>query len=436
MPKGQATSKYEYLLKDADFRRWFDNVRRGSIVTAYDWLRRVGFIHKNFGKTPKQIASLNPREATNFILDVISGLEAKNYKGGYIANCIKPLKSWLQFNGITIQQRIKITGRGDLVKVADERPPTPEEFGKILNMADLRAKVACSLVAFAGLRLEILGNFLGNDGLQVRDFPDLTIFSNNIEFDRTPAMITIRKSLSKTKKQFFSFLCDEGCDYLRQYLEWRIRSGEKLSPNSPIITPLKSSLAGQYIRTINIGDLMRKPIRNAGFQWRPYVFRRYFDTRLMMAEADGLIIRDWRVFWMGHKGDMEAVYTVSKALPEDVIEKMRDAYAKAAEKYLETTRKEGVTQDQVVATFNKQFLQMAGYSDEEIAQLGDLSALNPQEIQDLIKKKSMQALGLNGNSKQKIVPMIDVKDWIVQGWEFVTTLPTNEAIIKLPKIGD
>jgi len=122
---------------------------------------------------------------------------------------------------------------------------------------------------------------------------------------------------------------------------------------------------------------------------------------------------------------------VRKGLSQDVIDKMREGYAKAAEKYLITAKKEGMTEDKVIQTFNEQFLKMAGYNDEEITQLGDLSQLDTQEIQDLVKKKSMQALGLNGN-KQKIVPMHDVKNWIVQGWEFVTTLPSNEAIIKLP----
>ena len=43
----------------------------------------------------------------------------------------------------------------------------------------------------------------------------------------------------------------------------------------------------------------------------------------------------------------------------------------------------------------------------------------------------MEALGLNGN-KQKIVAMDEVKQYVVQGWEYVTTLPSNEAVIKLP----
>jgi len=243
----------------------------------------------------------------------------------------------------------------------------------------------------------------------------------------------VRRTLSKTGNQYFTFLCDEGCEYLQQYLEWRLRRGEKLTPKSPIITPTRTSLVGEHIRTLNIGDLMRKAIRNAGFQWRPYVFRRYFDTGMMMAESKGLIIRDWRVFWMGHKGDIENTYTVNKGLPENVIDGMRESYAKAAEQYLVTRKAtEGMSEDQVKATFNKQFLEMAGYSQEEINELGDLSQLSAQQMQELIQKKSMQALGLNGKSKQKIVPIPELKNWITQGWEFVSALPTNEAIIRLP----
>jgi len=77
----------------------------------------------------------------------------------------------------------------------------------------------------------------------------------------------------------------------------RTREGEDLKPDSPMIRPTEfhRQLVGRHIRTTNIGDMMMKAIRNAGFEWRPYVLRRYFDVRLTAAEADGLITRDWRV---------------------------------------------------------------------------------------------------------------------------------------------
>ena len=46
-------------------------------------------------------------------------------------------------------------------------------------------------------------------------------------------------------------------------------------------------------------------------------------------------------------------------------------------------------------------------------------------------KRSVEALGLNGNI-QKIVHMGEVKQHVVQGLEYVTALPSNEAVTKLP----
>jgi pyruvate-formate lyase len=45
----------------------------------------------------------------------------------------------------------------------------------------------------------------------------------------------------------------------------------------------------------------------------------------MIAEMDGVIIRDFRVFWVGDRRDIEHTYTLNKQLPKDVREKMRSA---------------------------------------------------------------------------------------------------------------
>jgi hypothetical protein len=44
----------------------------------------------------------------------------------------------------------------------------------------------------------------------------------------------------------------------------------------------------------------------------------------------------------------------------------------------------------------------------------------------------MQALGLNGKSRQKVVKQTELRNYIEQRWEFVTTLNGHEAIVKLP----
>ena len=67
--------------------------------------------------------------------------------------------------------------------------------------------------------------------------------------------------MSKAQHQYFTFLSEEGCEYLKDYLEERIRKGETVDGESPIITPKYE--VKPFIRAINIGDIIRGAIRKA-----------------------------------------------------------------------------------------------------------------------------------------------------------------------------
>ena len=83
-------------------------------------------------------------------------------------------------------------------------------------------------------------------------------------------------------------------DTSRSIWKNRMCKGEKLTADSAVITAKHAKK--QFIRTVNIGDKIRAGIRAAGFPWRPYVLRCYFETQMMIAESKGLIIRDYRVY--------------------------------------------------------------------------------------------------------------------------------------------
>ena len=102
-----------------------------------------------------------------------------------------------------------------------------------------------------------------------------------------PAVAVVRSALGKGGHQYLTFLSEEECGYLEDYLEERMRSGEKISSISPIVTP--KMRMKPFVRAINVGDMIRKAIRKAGFKWRAYVLRSYFDTQLMLAESKGLV---------------------------------------------------------------------------------------------------------------------------------------------------
>ena len=72
--------------------------------------------------------------------------------------------------------------------------------------------------------------------------------------------------------------------------------------------------------------MIRKRLRSCAINARPYDLRSSFDMSLRLAESRGLIIRDYRVFLMGHKGDIEHRYTLNRhKLPADVIGDMRSS---------------------------------------------------------------------------------------------------------------
>ncbi len=425
---GIQKAKYKKLFSDPDVNRWYKNVARGSRVTADIYLRRLGGFCADHGMTPKELAAMGQRELEDLLLDSVGELEGRGKAGSYIKSIVKAVKSWLSYSRRELKVKIKIRGADDTPTLRDERIPAKNELLRVLLSGDRKARAAAALVAFAGLRLETLGDYGGTDGLRARDLPEMRLAGRKVEFDRVPALVVVREELSKARHRYFTFLCEEGCGYVREYLVDRIGKGEKLTPDSPVITP--KLRMKPFVRTINVGDAIRKAVRKAGFGWRPYVLRSYFDTQLMLAESKGLVLRDYRQFWMGHKGDIEARYTTNKhRLPGEVVEDMRAAYQRSQE-YLQTAAPETPSGEKIREEFKKQLLLVAGFNPEEVEKM-DVLGMGDDEFQAAIRQKLLSMMENNG-ARQKIVPVEEIEKHIAKGWEFVAALPNGKAVIKLP----
>ena len=449
---------YHFMEEDENFRRWVESLERGSISTASVYFRRVGYLCRNLSVTPGGIAAMSVKEARNFIHDLISSLEASGNVGSTIEGYVKAVKSWMVWNDVQVPGRIKIYGASENPSVENEVTPVRQELRKILEVATLRGKVTCSMMAFGAFRPEVFGNFVGDEGLTVGDLPEMKVehvvgpqgevVDGRVSFETVPTTVVVRKSLSKVGHQYFAFLPEEGCRYLKNYLEWRMRPkevtrpmndgrrpqvielpGERLEPDSPLIAALKIK-GTTHVTTTKIREEIKQAILTAGFGWRPYVLRRYFEVSMMSAEHDRLILSEWRQFWMGHAGTIESTYSVNKKLPQEVIERMRQAYAQAAQKHLETIVQPTIDKEEVVSTARVEALKMFGYSDDELQGLGDVSQLGMDRLQDLIHRKSMQMLGL-GQGTQKVVPVLELERWIEQGWDYKRDLPNEKVVIGL-----
>jgi len=417
-------------LDDKVVRRWYDNVARGSIVTADVYLRRLGHFCNDLKITPEKLLEMSESQLYDLFLDTVSKMEQEGRSGSYIHSILKAVKSWLLHNRIEVKGRIKIKGVQDTPTLKDERVPTKDELKRIFLAGDEKARVASVMVAQSGLRIEALGNYLGNDGLRISDLPELIIKDGVVEFAQVPAIVIVRRELSKARHQYFSFLSEEGCGYLKDYLELRIREGEEITLDSAIVTPKQRMKP--FIRATNIGDAIRESVRKAGFSWRPYVLRSYFDTQLMLAESKGLVLRDYRQFWMGHKGDIENRYTTNKQrLPESVIEDMRAAYERSQE-FLQTKEKEETSEEKLRDSFRKQLLLVAGFNQEEVDKM-DLPSMSDEELQSLVRKKLL-GTPTPDSSKQKVVSIDEANGYLEKGWEYVAKLSNNKVVIKMNSI--
>ena len=113
------------------------------------------------------------------------------------------------------------------------------------------------------------------------------------------------------------------------------------------------------------------------FKWRPYVLRAFFDTQLLISESRGKIAHDFRVFFMGHKGSIEAKYTTNKSiLPKTLMDEMREAFRKSQE-----------------------FLDYGTQQVEE-------------------------------GSRQRVVVPNEAEQYLSNGWKFLGTLPNGKVVIE------
>lgn len=339
--KGKLGGTTRNLLEsDENVARWHTNLARASQITADVRLRRLNMFYKNTGITPAMMVATgkeNSMKVEDMILDYITWMESQKYAPGYIEDVVKALKSWLTYNYVDIRRRIKIANARIPVTLEDEQVPTPAQLESIMNAADTRTRACMSLMAFAGVRPQVIGNHDGTDGLRVSDVEGLRAGSDvdgTVSLERMPARVTIRPQISKAGHRYFTFLTSQGCSYLLGYLRGRAAAGEKMGPDSPLACR-KRMVSGRatdvhkFMATKAVTLPIRAAIRSVT-KARPYVLRAYFDTQLLMAESNGCMTHAYRQFFMGHTGDMEARYTTNKGrLTEQMVEDMRGAFARS-----------------------------------------------------------------------------------------------------------
>ena len=452
------------LLNDPSIRRWHSNNKKGSWVRADVYLRSLSRFCFGYAKmNPNEFVRLPLEEMENMTIDFVDSMEValnpktgRKYSPGYIESYVKAIRSWADWNKKTLVRKIKIS---NLTKtpptLENERVPTPDELRRVLYAVttSLRTRVSIVIMAFSGARPEVQGNHEGNDGLRIRDLPELQILSDEkgrqkeVMFAKIPTAVLVKEELSKSRRKYMTFLCEEGCELVKQYLDSRIKQGEVLTPGSGmIVTTIEQASRirvaaktierqdrSPFLVTITVSDEIREAMRANGLPWRPYVFRSYFDTALNIAEGKLGLPHSYQQFWMGHVGDIEATYTTSKGrLPDDLVETMREWYKKSASNFLQTraAREDVITIEDAKAIGKETWFISLGFTKEEITNL-DLLCKEGEELQSVLRQKLQGMLSENGR-RQKVVSSEEVEKYVEKGWEYQAMLPSGQCVVKLP----
>jgi hypothetical protein len=416
------------------------NLERGSPISAEVALRRLGKACELLALDPNGMINRARENLTSFqdsLEDLVARLEGENKAPGYIQGILKAVKSWLRYNDVTLTRRIKISNSTATPTIEDEQVPSQEELVRILRASPPRIKVAIALIAFAGLRPQSIGNHDGSDGLTFRDLPELKIEGKRVVFEKIPTMVVVRQTLSKARHKYFTFLGNEGCTYLKEYLEERIRSGERLKPESPLMAHERKEAAGKkFVMTRKITHFIRRCMRKAGVYKRPYVFRAYFDTNVIIAESRGKISHPYLQFLMGHKGDIEARYSTNKGvLPPDMVEDMRKCY-KECEPFL-STMAQPLEQSSVIKEAKIEALKSIAKSllgidllEVKVAKEKELKRELTKEEELELFENEIKKIREESNDPQKIVSEEELEKHLKEGWEFVSVLPSRRILIK------
>lgn len=408
-----------FLADDEDRRRWHRNVAQGSRATADVYARRLAAFCRAMETTPESLAKIGDKALRDVVLDFVEAESKAKHTGSYIHSTVKAVNSWRKHAGRPSVRGINVRGRDSTPTLADEVAPTPEQVRAVLARAPVRNRVICALMAYSGVRPEVVGDYLGEDGLTLGDLPELELTGDRPRFTKTPALVVVREGISKARHTYVTFAPSVACRAIEDYLRFRIARGEKLTRASDLVSPGRG--ANRFLRAINVGDGVRAAFRALGMQDRPYVLRVYFETRLGVAEGQGKVVHRFVVHWGGHKGDITARYSLNKnRLPGDLIEEMREAFRRCEPTLTGDAPSEGDVRREVSRTL----LGALGYSDKDL------------EAVDLTNLAQVRALTLKRVSppakKQALVTVEELPGYLDAGWTFVGNVGQDRVLLSPP----
>lgn len=283
----------------------------------FDGLIKEG--KKNRGSAEKRISE--------FLYD----LKEKKLSGGTLGLRKTILVNFYEFNDVKINSNKLPNFDRDAIR--EDVVPSQEQLHKIFDAANARLRAVMALQAFSAIR------FKGIKNLKLKHLCDLEVDQTEVIMKTTPMQVHIPKEtdehepFEKKGAKHETFIIAEGCKYLKDYLDQRIRNEEKLTKESYVIAQKK----GKQVSEDWLESMIREHFGKLGYKdVRPYVLKKYCENRML---ATPEFKESYQKYFTGWKAGRELItrYGLAVSLSQEQIEQLRSEYSKT-EPYLTTDR--------------------------------------------------------------------------------------------------
>ena len=250
----QQEQQQELVLSGQPYKLFIESCRTAKTRETYSSSLKSYMLYRNLFSVELLVAE-DSKTAQSQIIEYIRWLREKGLSWQTCVIRAAALKHFYEMNDIVLNWKKINRFVGEKTRTVKDRPYTREEIKKMLDKCDERKRVMVLLLASTGIRIGALPL------LKFRHF------TKEVKHDLY--QVTVYEG---TSSQYITFCTPECTKAIDEYKEYRIRYGEKLTPESPLIREQFDkndqfrSVRGKHVARSTLMSTIREIIYDAGLR--------------------------------------------------------------------------------------------------------------------------------------------------------------------------
>jgi integrase len=202
------------LLEGQPYLNFINSLKSGETKAQYRRMLQRFLIHT---KIPNivDLLSLPPKDIEQLVINYITNLNARGLSSGYINLAMAAIFHLTDMNDVLLNKRKISKFQGEHKRGNKDRAYMHEEIKLLVDTGDFRFKALILLLSSTGIRLGSVPSLLVHHLEKKGDVYKVTIYEN-------------------TKEEHYVFTTPETATAIDQYLDYRRRASETITPLSPL----------------------------------------------------------------------------------------------------------------------------------------------------------------------------------------------------------